>query len=53
MKNKTYDEKIKKLMREKRPEILRIAAMHGARNVHIFGSTARGRLGQKAMWIFS
>jgi predicted nucleotidyltransferase len=32
------DEQIK----EKREEILRIAASHGARNVRIFGSVARG-----------
>ena len=32
------DEQIK----EKREEILRIAANHGARNVRIFGSVARG-----------
>jgi predicted nucleotidyltransferase len=29
-------------LREKRDEILRIAAKHGARNVRIFGSSARG-----------
>jgi uncharacterized protein len=30
------------LLKEKREEILRIAASHGARNVRIFGSVARG-----------
>jgi uncharacterized protein len=30
------------LLREKREEILRIAARHGARNVRLFGSVARG-----------
>ena len=30
------------LRREKRAEILRLAEMHGARNVHVFGSVARG-----------
>lgn len=30
------------LVRMKRAEILRIAARHGARNVRIFGSAARG-----------
>jgi uncharacterized protein len=30
------------LLREKREEILRIAAKHGARNVRVFGSIARG-----------
>jgi hypothetical protein len=30
------------LLKEKREEILRIAAKHGARNVRVFGSIARG-----------
>ena len=30
------------LLKEKREEILRIAAKHGARNVRVFGSLARG-----------
>ena len=30
------------LLQEKREEILRLAAKHGASNVHIFGSVARG-----------
>ena len=30
------------LLREKRAEILRIAAEHGARDVRVFGSVARG-----------
>ncbi len=30
------------LLREKREEILRIAAAHGARDVRVFGSMARG-----------
>ncbi len=30
------------LLREKREEILRIAARHGASNVRVFGSVARG-----------
>ncbi len=30
------------LLREKREDILRIAARHGARNVRVFGSAARG-----------
>jgi len=33
---------IKKIVREKREDILRIAARHGAHNVRIFGSVARG-----------
>jgi len=34
--------KIDQLLREKRDEIQRIAAKHGARNVRVFGSVARG-----------
>jgi predicted nucleotidyltransferase len=30
------------LLKEKREEILRIAAVHGARNVRVFGSVVRG-----------
>jgi predicted nucleotidyltransferase len=33
---------IEALLKEKREEILRIAAKHGARNVRVFGSLARG-----------
>jgi predicted nucleotidyltransferase len=33
---------IEDLLKEKRKEILRIAAKHGARNLRIFGSVARG-----------
>jgi len=33
---------IDELLREKREEILRIAAKHGAYNVRVFGSVARG-----------
>ncbi len=32
----------KNLLRDKREEILRIAAKHGAHNVRVFGSVARG-----------
>lgn len=32
----------KQLLKEKREEILRISAKHGARNVRVFGSVARG-----------
>lgn len=32
----------KKLLRKHRAEIQRLAALHGAKNVRIFGSTARG-----------
>ena len=34
---------INRLLKEKRGEILKIAAMHGARNVRVFGSVARGQ----------
>ncbi len=34
--------KIEQLLREKREEIHRIAAKHGARSVRVFGSVARG-----------
>jgi len=33
---------IKKLLEEKREEVLRICAKYGARNVRVFGSVARG-----------
>lgn len=36
----------KKFLEQKREEILRIAAKHGAHNVRIFGSAARGEAGQ-------
>jgi uncharacterized protein len=34
--------RLSELLRAKRQEILAIAAKHGAYNVHIFGSVARG-----------
>ncbi len=37
--------KLEKLIKEKRSEILKIADMHGARNVRLFGSVARGESG--------
>lgn len=36
------------LLREKRTEILRVAASHGARKVRIFGSVARGEAGPES-----
>jgi len=33
---------LEQLLKEKRPEILQIAARHGARNVRVFGSVVRG-----------
>lgn len=38
--------KLEELLREKRDEILRICAKHGARNVRVFGSVARGEAGE-------
>ena len=35
------DTTLEELLKEKRPEILRIAARPGARNVRVFGSAAR------------
>jgi uncharacterized protein len=35
-------------LREKREEILRIAAKHGARNVRVFGSVARGDYNERS-----
>ena len=37
---------IRQLVESKREDILRIAAEHGARNVRIFGSVARGDVGE-------
>ena len=34
--------KVQRLLTEKRDEILRIAARHGAKNIRVFGSVARG-----------
>ena len=36
------------LLKEKRQEILRIAAEHGARNVRVFGSVARGEADEES-----
>lgn len=36
---------LRQLIEEKREDILSIAASHGARNVRLFGSTARGEEG--------
>jgi hypothetical protein len=33
------------LLKDKREEILRIAAKHGAKNIRVFGSIARGQAG--------
>ena len=36
------------ILKDKRDEILRIAATHGARNVRVFGSAARGEAGPES-----
>lgn len=40
--------KHEQLVKEKREEILRIAARHGARNVRVFGSVVRGEAGDQS-----
>ena len=39
---------VKELLQSKRDEILRIAAKHGAHNVRVFGSVARGEADDKS-----
>jgi predicted nucleotidyltransferase len=39
---------VKDLLKSKRQEILRIAALHGASNIRIFGSESRGEAGPKS-----
>jgi predicted nucleotidyltransferase len=39
---------INELLRGKREEIIRVAAKHGARNVRVFGSVARGEADEKS-----
>jgi predicted nucleotidyltransferase len=39
---------IDELLKEKRRDILAIAARHGARNVRVFGSAARGEAGERS-----
>ena len=39
---------IEELLQEHREEILRIAARHGARNVRVFGSVARGEADEQS-----
>jgi predicted nucleotidyltransferase len=43
-----YDMRIEDLRNKRREEILRIAARHGARNVRVFGSVARGEADSKS-----
>jgi len=40
--------RMKELLKEKREEILRIAAKHGARNVRVFGSVARDEADERS-----
>jgi len=40
--------KVDELLKEKREEILKIAAKHGARNVRLFGSVARGEADERS-----
>jgi uncharacterized protein len=40
--------KIDELLKSKRQEILAIAARHGARNLRVFGSVARGEAGPES-----
>ncbi|HXF05409.1 MAG TPA: nucleotidyltransferase family protein [Blastocatellia bacterium] len=39
---------LERLLKEKREEILKIAAKHGARNVRVFGSVARGEADEQS-----
>ena len=39
---------VETVLREKRKEILRVAEKHGARNVRIFGSVARGQADEQS-----
>lgn len=39
---------IDELLKDKREEILRLAAEHGARNLRVFGSVARGEAGPES-----
>jgi predicted nucleotidyltransferase len=39
---------VRELVQEKREDVLRIAAKHGARNVRIFGSVVRGEADEQS-----
>lgn len=39
---------VEQLLKEKREEILQVASKHGARNVRVFGSVARGEAGEQS-----
>ena len=40
--------RVEDLLKDRREEILRIAAKHGARNVRVFGSLARGEADEQS-----
>ncbi len=40
--------RVDEILKERREEILRIAAKHGARNIRVFGSAARGEEDEKS-----
>ena len=40
--------RVEDLLKDRREEILRIAAKHGARNVRVFGSLARGQADEQS-----
>lgn len=40
--------RVDQLLKEKREEILRIAAKHGAKNIRVFGSVAKGEAGPES-----
>lgn len=42
LRHRSWDMRYEQLVKEKREEILRIASRHGARDVRVFGSVARG-----------
>lgn len=47
-KNITKDVPIENLLKVRREEILKISAKHGAFNVRVFGSAARGEAGEQS-----
>ncbi|MFC1794344.1 nucleotidyltransferase family protein, partial [Planctomycetota bacterium] len=42
---KDWTMRVSELLRQQRNEILKLASQHGARNVRVFGSAARGEAG--------
>ena len=48
MTNKAVTNELEKLLKEKREEILELAAKRGAHNVRIFGSVARGEADEES-----